>query len=68
MSLRIYIIYIPYVEKLENSSDNNKETHTTLQMQEQGSHLLDICILPSERFQCLSSTYFTLIPLQILIT
>jgi len=32
MSPRKYTNYIPHVDKLENSSDNNKEIHTTLQM------------------------------------
>jgi len=68
MNLRIYTTYIPHVDKLENNSDNNKEIHTTLQMQEQGSHLLHILILQIKRFLCLSSIYFTLIPLQVLIT
>ena len=45
LTLRIYTTDIPHVDKLENSSDNNKEIHSTLQIQEQGSHLLHICIL-----------------------
>jgi hypothetical protein len=36
-------------------------------MQEQGSQLLHILILQIKRFWCLSSIYFTLIPLQVII-